>query len=206
VALSQHQPTSVERRLVALSDNTGGRAGCSLDRPHLERRKRDKTLAAVPLPNNVSTFRRFAARGDGAGCRCSARAGPRFASAVGQRFNVSRGWGLIAISSHRRCRTTFQRFAATGSDRDDHNNGYSRYWPRPAPTGCRSSNRKRHRRDGDDLEQKQPIPSRTDQRNELRTIDTTRTVVDVRAQRGERLEVRTFRKRRPAPKTVARES
>jgi hypothetical protein len=87
----------------------------------------------VPLSNNVSTFR---GEGGWAGCRCSARGGQRFASAVGQRFNVSRGWGLTAISSHCRRRTTFQRFAATGSDRDDHNNGYSRYWPRPALAQC----------------------------------------------------------------------
>jgi len=51
----------------------------------------------VPLPNNVSTFR---GEGGWAECRCSAHGGQRFASAVGQRFNVSRGWGLTAISSH----------------------------------------------------------------------------------------------------------
>jgi len=45
-------------------------------------------------------------------------------------------------------RTTFQRFAATGSDHDDHNNGYSRYWPRPAPTGSRSSNKRRQLQSG----------------------------------------------------------
>src|SRR6266545_5456693 len=90
------QPTSanvIRETALLPSETTPRERGCSLDRPPLERRKRDKTLAAVPLSNNVSTFRRFAARGDGAGCRCSARAGQRFASAVGQRFNVSRGWG-----------------------------------------------------------------------------------------------------------------
>jgi hypothetical protein len=121
-ALRQRQTTSVETPLLPSEGNTARAQllACPTTLRSAETRQDSRCSAAVEQRFDVSTSR---GEGGWAGCRCPARGGQRSASAVGQHFNVSRGWGLTAISSPCRCRTTFQRFAATGADRDDHGNG-----------------------------------------------------------------------------------
>jgi len=94
-------------------------------------RKRDKDSRAVPLSDDVSTFR---GEGDGPDVVALSVAddvstfrGERVSRSdreIGARplsddvFDVSLGWGWTAISSPLQRRATFQRFAATGSERD----------------------------------------------------------------------------------------